>query len=190
MILVKNIIDNIDMSWLYNKAHYLDAPYIMQCAGAQHYRLLTYISMLYNNIKISDVGTRRGASAYALAYNSFNFVHTYDIDNQWQSYIEKTRPDNVKFHHKNGLDANMHLQSYIIMLDIDPHDGIMERKFIDDLTILKWKGILIIDDIHWNDPMRHFWGNLRGFRKYDVTDYGHRSGCGIINFSNEDMIFA
>jgi predicted O-methyltransferase YrrM len=41
----------------------------------------------------------------------------------------------------------------LILLDIDPHDGIQEAKFLDILRRIQYQGIVIMDDIHLNPAM-------------------------------------
>ena len=42
--------------------------------GKEHYKLLSYLSTLFNNSIIIDIGTHRGSSALALSYNSTNII--------------------------------------------------------------------------------------------------------------------
>lgn len=46
--------------------------------GREHYRLLAYLSTLFNNQNIIDITTQKGAAAYALSYNEHNTVYTFE----------------------------------------------------------------------------------------------------------------
>ena len=79
----------------------------------------------------------------------------------------------------------------IILLDIDPHDGVTEDYFYNRLLDFDFKGFLICDDIHINDGMMNFWNSIKK-QKFDITDIGHWSGTGLVNFSDEiiEIIFS
>ena len=145
----------------------------------EHYRLLVYLSYLFDGITILDLGTCQGHSAVALSQNKNNKVITYDIDKKENIII-----DNVKNIEFRLLDINLEddfvlEQAKIILLDIDPHDGVQEAKFYNKLRNINFKGILICDDINLNDGMIKFWSNITE-EKYDITDIGHWSGTGIV----------
>ena len=64
------------------------------------------------------------------------------------------------------------------MFDVDPHDGIIEREFLNWLDANNYKGIVFFDDIHLNPAMQAIWDSINK-EKYDLTDLGHYSGSGI-----------
>ena len=146
-------------------------------SGKEHYRLLMYVSTLYNNEIIFDVGTNKCMSAIALSYNKLNKVKTFDIvkllpENPNVENIEYILGDSTK-----DIDLK---KCPIIFLDVD-HDGIYEDIFYDHLKSINWKGILILDDIHLNEPMKNFWNRIEE-KKYDITNIGHWSGTGLVVF--------
>lgn len=146
-------------------------------SGKEHYRLLMYISTLCDNEIIFDVGTNKCMSAIALSYNKLNKVKTFDIvkllpENPNIENIEYILGDSTK-----DIDLE---KCPIIFLDVD-HDGIYEDIFYDHLKSINWKGILILDDIHLNDPMKNFWNRIEE-KKYDITSIGHWSGTGLVIF--------
>lgn len=145
--------------------------------GREHYKLLSYLSTLQDGIIISDIGTYKGCSALALAYNPNNHVFSYDISDQRKLNVY---PDNIDFIVYNKAFSRNILQSKIIVLDI-MHDGIEEKIIIDFLKDNNWKGTLIMDDIHHFPDLNKLWNNLT-LDKEDVTNIGHWSGTGIINF--------
>lgn len=60
-----------------------------------------------------------------------------------------------------------------------------------NFTIKKnsYKGILILDDIYFNNSMKGFWGSITE-KKYDLTNVGHKelgnlnipTGTGLVDF--------
>jgi hypothetical protein len=40
-----------------------------------------------------------------------------------------------------------------------------------------YKGLLLLDDIHWSDEMIECWNKIDS-TKYDITDIGHGDGSG------------
>lgn len=171
--------------WMINERYtYLFAP-----AGRDHYRLLSYISSLYDNINICDVGTKHGLSAIALATPT-NKVYSYDIVDKLDSQIKDAANDiNCTFFLDNCLEKDEHksriLSSHILMLDVD-HDGVFEDSFYSFLKENNFSGILILDDIHLCDPMKDFWNSITE-SKFDVTQYGHFSGTGIVSFGDHSV---
>jgi hypothetical protein len=152
--------------------------------GNQHYRLLAHISnVLPDGATIFEIGTRWGVSAVALSRNPNVKVVTCDIEKQF----DMTLPSNVEFVLGVGFDV---LENYthadVIFMDVDPHDGIQERKMIKKLMDLKFKGILMLDDIHLNKVMNDFWNEIT-LDKFDATQLGHYSGTGIVFFGDQDF---
>jgi hypothetical protein len=71
-----------------------------------------------------------------------------------------------------------------IFIDVDPHDGIQETKMIQKLVDKKYKGYVLLDDIHLNQAMQNFWDSIPvTVRKVDLTEIGHWSGTGLLIFS-------
>lgn len=183
MKLVKDEIKDIELDYFNNLM--VDFSYLKN--DGEHYRLLTYISYQYINELIIDAGTCQGHSCIAFAQNRNNLVYTYDIYSKDINYIT----DNYKNVTKKILDINLEVDNIlesakIILLDIDPHDGIAEIKFYNKLLSINFNGFLICDDINLNDGMKNFW-NLINKEKYDISDIGHLSGTGIVNFSDEKI---
>lgn len=176
-----NSIDTLFINKYYDKLKNLelnhDPYYFHGESGREHYRLLIYISTLLDNITIFDVGTNKCMSALALSYNPLNKVKSFDIikllpENPIVPNIEYILGDSTK-----DVDLN---DCPIIFLDVD-HDGTYEDIFYSHLKNINWKGILILDDIHLNEPMKNFWNNINE-EKYDITNIGHWSGTGLVIF--------
>jgi len=149
---------------------------LLQPLGQDHYRLLSYLSTLFKGQYIFDIGTHVGNSAYALAYNEKNIVHTFDIVNNVTNKRIMCR-ENIEFHLCNLFDATSRhpwlellLGAPMIFLDVDPHNGLMEMAFYQFLVENKYNGLLICDDIWYFKEMRdHFWSQIPTQLKYDLT---------------------
>lgn len=154
----------------------------------EHYRLLVYLTNYFDNIKIIDASTLHGLSALGLSQNKKNKVITYDIN--VNPNLLKLVKDSTNIERKI-LDINEENwefinQSKFILLDIDPHDGQQEKKFIEKLKEINYEGFLICDDIHLNNEMEYWWNSL-DLKKIDVTEIGHHSGTGIIIMGDFDI---
>ena len=162
---------------VFAKAYLPERHYVMLEKDNEHYKLLAYLANNLHNTVVYDIGTYRGLSAIAMASNPTNKVVSYDIED----FLECETPANVEF--KIGdcyLDQGM-LKSPLISLDVDPHDGEFEKKFIAFLIANNYKGTVICDDIHLSLQMKNFWDSVT-VKKYDVTEVGHYSGTGMIVF--------
>ena len=79
------------------------------------------------------------------------------------------------------LDAAEIARSDLVVLDVDPHDGVTERRILKALADAGFRGIVLLDDIHLNAAMEDFWASI-ALPKVDVTAVGHASGTGIVMF--------
>lgn len=161
-------------------------PYYHQPSGQEHYRLLMYISQQYNYEILADVGTNRGASAVALAFNPSNLVYSVDLVDCKEG---EPLPKNCEYVIGNMLwESNILdqiLKCKFIMLDID-HEYHNEIQIYKRLIDSGWKGIMLCDDIHLNEPMKRFWNEVDA-PKLDITKYGHISGTGAIIFDDTEF---
>jgi hypothetical protein len=154
--------------------------YFLEKEGQEHYKLLAYFSTLFENQVLLDVGTYKGCSALALAYNQKNKIKSFDLGNFRDI---NSKPNNIEFildDFTDGKYKELVLKSPLIMLDTD-HDGYFEHKTYNYLKEINWKGYLLLDDIYLNQPMKEFWGIINE-EKYDVSHVGHWSGTGIVIF--------
>jgi predicted O-methyltransferase YrrM len=179
-------------------AEYLAAPwsgFLQEPAGKEHHQLLAALSRQLPKGSVAlDVGTYMGASAAALASNPDVTVHTYDIfDNlRWQAKsIRDLR--NVVIHVEDGSNAftKENLDGVkLILIDVDPHDGVQEKVMIDKLLRAEYKGLLLLDDIHLNPQMQALWDWIpSNLAKYDATVFGHHSGTGVVLFDPSVVAF-
>jgi hypothetical protein len=163
-------------------------------SGKEHYRLLSYFSSLHSNVHIIDIGTHMGNSALALSFNKTNTVHTFDIiKKDLNPYI--TSQTNITFHNDNIFEEKekykaLILNSPFIFLDVDPHNGQMEYDFFNYLLSIEYNGFMICDDIWYFKDMRdNFWNKIDSSLKCDMTNFGHWSGTGIIQFGQKNELF-
>lgn len=176
------MLDNIDMSSIQNSAHGDSNNYISCKSGREHYRLLTHISLTNTNKKIIDLGTFKGWSALSLAHNPCNTVISYDIADCFPKTELNMRP-NLTYKIKNFLDDLDELNNTdLILLDIDPHDGIQEKTLIEKLIELNYKGAVIMDDINYFTNLASYYRNIP-LKTDDLTAFGHSTGTGIIFFN-------
>ncbi|MBA7636649.1 hypothetical protein ES703_44270 [subsurface metagenome] len=152
---------------------------ICSASSVEHYKLLAYISTLFNKQTLFDIGTHDGLSALALSYNKAINVKSYDINRTKISY-NYTEKINIKYIIGNALKDEDLKKSPFIFLDTK-HDGIFENQLYNHLIKIDYKGLLMLDDIILNDAMRKFWNDIK-HDKYDLIKKGHWSGTGLVNF--------
>jgi predicted O-methyltransferase YrrM len=183
-----NSIDLTDYQIRRNNTNVPEHWFLME-SGKEHYRLLCYISKLYENQTFIDIGTWVGDSALALSHNKNNNVISFDIVRQKRNTqgvlidVEQLiNDDNIKFLIGDATkygDEEI-LKSPFIMLDT-AHDGIFENEFYNYLNKINYKGLFFLDDIHLNDQMKKFWSEITR-EKHDLTHLGHWSGTGLVVF--------
>lgn len=201
MIIEYDKIKNFDTSFYKKNFKYDETHHLARQVG-EHYKLLAYLSHLYDDILILDVGTCWGESAVALSQNSKNRVITYDIHNLYTKegeYAGKIEESYMPF-----LDTYSNLElkimdisnesddliksAKIIFLDI-AHDGIQEKNFTDRLDKIGYKGYVFCDDIFcpYYPTMTPWWNSLT-IEKYDLTEVGHSWGTGLLNYYQDKNV--
>jgi hypothetical protein len=166
-----------------------DSEWLFAPAGVEHHRLLAYLSTLFDGRTIFDIGTHLGDSAHALAYNDANCVLSFDVVDKVPAH--RRRCDRIAYHLADLFDPatretwkSLLLGSAFIFIDVDPHDGAPEYKFVDWLFRHDYRGIIVLDDIWYFKQMRdRLWYRIEDRHKIDVTHVGHWSGTGIVSFS-------
>lgn len=160
--------------------------------GENHYYLLAYLSSQINNSTIIELGTHHGTGTLALSLNKSNKVITYDVRDVFGI---KPQPENVQRVIGNIFklqQQSLLLESALIFLDT-AHLGDFEWQVYSFLLENNYRGILLLDDIHWNKPMKEFWSKIDTL-KYDVTNLGHGvcpdglAGTGLVDFSGQVVI--
>jgi predicted O-methyltransferase YrrM len=149
----------------------------MQDTG--YYELLAEFSTYVNHALLYDIGTSNGCSALALSYNLNNQVRSYDINKSARLVQHR---GNIQFVIGNFFDDQELFSSPLIFFDVDPHNGEIEKQFMEWLEKNEYTGIVIFDDIHLNNQMINFWKNIKQ-KKEDATERGHSTGTGIVYFT-------
>lgn len=176
--LEKARLNELDLARMLPLIAEFNKPYFCLEAGKEHYRLLAHLSDRFAGNLVLDIGTNRGASAVALSRNPKTKVVSYDIVDVLETKI-KLR--NLKFRVRDVLkDPKNIIKAKLILLDT-AHDGTFENIFFDFLVNHSYKGYLLLDDIWLNDPMKEFWNSI-AVEKYDLSEYGHWSGTGLVVF--------
>jgi predicted O-methyltransferase YrrM len=187
----KNDVKKMDLSTLFEYAmHNGNNDYIHFINEAEldrhALRLYAYLSTLFNDSVLLDVGTKFGNSAIAFSYNESNKVITYDIV-EWPCH-SNLKKNNIELKIENFMeDKTINYDNVsIILIDVDPHDGTQEPVMLKHLEEIGWSGLLLFDDIAWDDfpEMKKIWSSIE-YEKYELTDVGHFSGTGLVNFGNK-----
>ena len=157
-------------------------------AGHSPHNLYAYMSLLFDNTTILDIGTNRGNSALSLSWNPTNQVQSYDLVDHIHSNVKKP---NIRFNICNFMqDTSIQWDNVkLILIDVDPHDGIQEVEMMKYLDQIGWTGLLLHDDIspiYW-PALDKMWQEIT-YEKFDLTDIGHMGGTGLVNFGNKYKI--
>lgn len=171
------------MSW--SKSH---EEYITHPPGMENYKMFASIArQLPNGSLVVELGTSTGSNTLSLAYNNPHIkVLTFDYEN---NFLKKPKDaqsildlKNVEFQNCNGADHyKKFLSSSLIIVDMEPHDGLQEEILVENLANEGYKGIVIFDDISLNVNMKYFWDSVT-LKKIDLTRFGHWSGVGAVIF--------
>jgi len=179
-------INKVDLS-IYDKnvQWHANSKYFNLPAGQEHYKLLAHVSsQLPKGSVVYDIGTYLGFSALALSANPDVHVITYDIASFVSPESGIHEISNIERRLGNCIAdaAEIAKQAKVIMLDVDPHDGIQEKAILKAFVEAGFKGMILLDDIHANELMQDFWDtlNIAGTTKIDITHLGHFSGTGVI----------
>jgi hypothetical protein len=189
IILNNQILDSINLETEFNLKHIdnniENKTHFLMRSRLEHYRLLSFLSNYF--CSIIDIGTHRGMSALCFSKNKENIVNSFDIIKMIE--IDFSDIKNLIFNIDNVLECNgkyneLILNSSLIFLDTDPHDGKFETQFYNFLITNNYKGNLLLDDIHLNRNIELFWININNI-KFDITKYSHWSGSGIVLFNKD-----
>lgn len=182
----------LDNFKLINHEYLVDKNYYDLESGKQEYRLYSYLSSLFDNITILDIGTYNGRSAVSLSHNENNKVISYNINDDIKDLHHKIyTKSNIEFLIKNVLDdlnEEFLKNVKIVLIDID-HFYTIEKQIIDKLKEFNYDGLILLDDIIHPSPrefgaMQKLWNEIED-EKYNITKYGHWSGTGLVNLSKD-----
>ena len=163
--------------------------------GKEHYRLLSYLSTQFNHTNIVNIHTNEGYEALALSYNEtntvFSFGHTETLANTMldeRANIHYINEDIMNPQHRLKWRQVIQTAAFIFV-DIEPHKGDAEYEFYTYLCDIGYRGFVIYDDIwYFKDMRNHFWYKIPESQRFDLTEVGHWSGTGVVNF-NENIQF-
>lgn len=183
----------LDKFNLKNHEYLVDPTYYDLPSGNQEYKLYSYLTTFFDNAIILDIGTLNGRSAISLSHNELNQVISYNIVDDIKKPGHKIyTKSNIEFRIKNVLDdlsLEFVAKLKIVMIDID-HLEVLERQIIQRLNDYGFSGLILLDDIthpakEEREAMQRLWKSLN-YEKYDVTQYGHWSGTGLIVMNSEE----
>lgn len=188
----KNKLDALSIEVLKQNCRGISKQYFTLESGKEPYRLLFFLAQQFNNSLFIDLGTSNGASALALSNNKNNQIMSFDIVERSETSCLQNKQfemmpkiENIDFIISQNFIKyiDFFLTSPLIYVDI-AHDGIWEKILIDKLIALKYRGIVILDDIYEFNEMLKLWNSIE-LKKIDLTKYGHWSGTGLIDFNSE-----
>jgi hypothetical protein len=154
----------------------------------EHYRLLAHLSTRFPDKPIVDIGTHQGDSALALSYGGAP-VDSFDVVDKVRG---RPRPLNVRYRLDNLYTPEGRerwktklLDSSVILIDIDPHEGSREYEMVRWLQTAGYRGLIVLDDVWYFKPMRdNLWYRIEPQYRADATAIGHWSGTGLISFGD------
>lgn len=185
---IDRTIDQINLQYLAHHTTWHDnSIFFTLPPGREHYPLLAHLSaQCPKDSYVIDIGTYLGFSALALAHNPDIKVVSYDIVSDHQANLPKL--PNIQYKVADCTtphEMDLISQAPLVLLDVDPHDGIQERDIFTQLEVAGFRGILVLDDIHVNSAMKGFWDWIPNhYKKYDITHFGHFSGTGLVVFDD------
>lgn len=160
-----------------------DLPYINRRELGHHHSLYNHIAKMFPLTYILDIGTRNGVSAWALTHNTNCLCQSVDIK-VWKHRMNTPHVEYVNMDCKDIQSSTLAMAT-IILFDTT-HNGVDEQIFYDRLVKMRWDGLLLLDDIHlmkYGD-MESFWQGIK-LPKYDLTQWGHKTGTGLVDFEME-----
>jgi hypothetical protein len=186
-----NMADIIEYCLPGHRGELLGAP------GTEHYRLLSYVSTLWNNTYFIDLGTYKGNSALALSTNPLNHVYSYDlVDHVHNQNPKLANKINIVFKLQNYFDPHFRevpehkdfiLNCPLIMADIDPHEGVLELDLLHWLQRNNYKGCALFDDVYLQKMKTNFLDKIpSGTHVQNLTALGHYTGTIAIDFSRSN----
>lgn len=155
-----------------------------------HYKLCSYLADQLRGATILDCATGLGNSAIAFAAHAKarnNYIITVDVADRLRFPMHGLPIE------KHLSDCNCHLirsavrNVSLILLDIS-HNGRDEGIFYRMLCESGFCGLMIVDDIRGRQ-LKSFWESISQ-QKYDLTEYCHWNGTGLVDFSGElEVVF-
>lgn len=213
-------IRNMDLSLRERLKHLTIETYekfFLEKAGKEHYAFMSYMSDTYGDCRhFTDIGTRYVTSSLAIGSNLQSPVWTFDrpgsterkhafrgkTEAEWKSQAQSAGVD-ITFHNLDLLavpdeEFRKYFGTWFVFLDTFhyPDTKPFERELFQRIRDVGFKGILGLDDIYLNDEMKKWWNEVRegaeagGYTTYDITEVGHFSGTGLVDFSGKVTVRA
>jgi predicted O-methyltransferase YrrM len=191
--LSKSLVSNVDLTHL---AHFLQwnpvyQKYFLEEPGKEPFKLIAYLSKHIGGNAI-DMGTLYGSSALALSYNEDTQVLTLDVKKhipETQDIVTPLNRTNIRMIVASCQSILPHAaKADLILLDIDINLTTEIKKIVHDLIYYKYKGVLVLDNIHVNQDMKQVWNEIpTQIKKIDATSIGHHTGTGILIFNPSNI---
>jgi hypothetical protein len=155
-----------------------------------NYRTLAYLAQQYESSMFLDLGTRRGASALALAAEPSNLVISWDRQahhRKQAQYAYPVIPDrpNVNFRVEDAMECLALVEkAAVIYIDLS-HNGTYERRLYSKILRTNFDGLLLFDDIDYSKFYRlaSFWKSIK--LPKDKLEWAHFSGLGVVSCGQE-----
>lgn len=165
-----------------------DHQYFVKGPGVEHYCLLSQLgSVLPPGSKAACISTKKGYSALALVSRAMDLdVHCYGSSDIPDDELTANNLTNVTLHYEDWRSEVSSIASMqVVVVDIEPHEGMEEAALALELFKAGFKGILVIDNIYLNPSMHAVWAASlpSSLLRFDATPIGHWTGTGLVFYS-------
>jgi predicted O-methyltransferase YrrM len=176
---VHRIVDAVDFSEEIQQFNLSPEHKLYLQSKAKPYRYRAALVKVLGAKNVVEVGTKTGCGALALAKYAARVV-TCDITmaniQDWKIFST-----NIEGRELASPEACLSLDYHnfdFVFIDID-HQGDMEYKIHQKLQAT-YKGIVMYDDIHYNDQMKTFWSNVPNEKA--ETPWHSPYGVGLVRY--------
>ncbi len=146
-----------------------------------YYKCLPAYCKLHNIKNVLEIGTDSGAGSLALSL--FSHVDTYDITDKAIHDFKFIDERDIKFRLLDSPEDCLYIpfKNYdFIFVDID-HEGFMEKRLHNKILESGYKGLVVYDDVAFNDNMRDFWFKIEQEKE---LVFWNRFQQGLVNVIN------
>ena len=184
---MKRVPDECKRGRLVRKMQHVPSRGYVTDPHPNYYALLEWLGGQWPGKTLVELGTYFGASAASLSASCKSPIISVDCMDYLDNSLRKL--PGVTFVVEDALDwleTNTELiqECPLVFLDVS-HDGWTEGQIVAALDAAGFQGILLLDDIHLNEPMRRFWQSITR-PKLDLTAIGHHSGTGAVLFERSE----
>jgi len=181
-------LDAQNLEQLYPYCSIEEKDRLLKISGIEHYRLLSFLSTLYNNSAFYSINANERLAAIALSYNTTNQVYSYnclsqEVDDMNIIPVGSTNPINTHFYNTENFmeQVDIMAQSSIIFIGV-PLTLLEYKTFYNILFEKEFNGLVIVNHLCFPDT-EHIWNEV-SINKINVSRYGNIGGTGIIDYSN------